>query len=881
MRARLKWLLFAVLALDLVFVAWSCAVNQLHVIVVSVGPAELRLLDGSHATPLRTVAAPDELEVRVRQAGEAAIAVQPFVTGAGALLFEPAAYQRSGAFAAEGTLRSGGLWRSAGAGSELRWQGRAAGLSIALPCERSLGSACVSSDTLGGERCHDLSACTQTLQLAVPSRRFIHHGLAPLWRSALELEAAAPATVERLSVWFGTRLLYERSGFTLSQPTAVGPFQVSRAAALAGFLGDGARLFAQILLLLAVMVFAGAALVTRVVERVGLIEAILLALFVGQALSANATTALYYLMPASAGWPLVLAALCGLTALQLARGGWRCWRRVGQNTSAAEWRAAGLLALAASLSCLVAAFPAVAFPGWFVGQGYTDSVDYPGWASLAHEAAIDRTVGAIRFEDFVRLALTAQTLGIDTRAALAPQILVLWWVFPFLAWALLRRLGLELGPAIAGAVLAAHGYCLFEIATQCYLPHYEVTHFALAGIWATAWFVDDQRAQPDGHGRWWREAVLAAIFAAGVGLYPYQAFSAMAFGLVWLVVATLRRSPAVLLSALRVGLLTLLVCNVNLEVVFDFGQASMQHRASLNKIGREVVFPWHESEAAAGILAGTDDFVRNSERSAEFAAELFAAMPKAGARFQALEGALRAMVPAITDIVLALAAGALFWLLRRRDRAAAVAFMTMLFPLAMALALMASGDVYFWVKSLMTLAALMVVPFAGLVVWLIGSRLQPLAIGALATALAFVALSLRTAWFDSAGYFLTRESATLAKARTHLPVTGEPLWRFEAWVDALPRGQRVVLLGNLQNLYWTNGDVIVYNRLLQLLEGHHVAYADGQTKRYTRSRDVAYRGSEPLSSFDWAISFDTCRPVAGSTLALATDLFCIFRLGPP
>ncbi|MER2562826.1 MAG: hypothetical protein ABTQ32_19015, partial [Myxococcaceae bacterium] len=380
-----------------------------------------------------------------------------------------------------------------------------------------------------------------------------------------------------------------------------------------------------------------------------------------------------------------------------------------------------------------------------------------------------------------------------------------------------------------------------------------------------------------GHGRRWAEAILGAIFAAGVGLYPYHAFSVMGFAFAFVLTAIARRSAPIFWSAARVGLATALLCNVNLEVILDFGQGSMQHRAALNAIGRGVVFPWFASPEAPGILAGTDDFVRNSTLADAFARELFVAMPRTGARFVALEGALRALVPFATVAVLLLAAASLVWLTARRDRGALVALFTIITPAIIAAKLMLSGDVYFWVKSLMTLSALMVVPVSGVLVSLFLARSRLWIVGAL-MACVFILVSLRTAWFDSAAYFLPRESAVLAQARTHLAVNGDGLWRFERWVESLPPGQRFVLEGRLDDRLWTDGDWVTTNRVLQQLEGHQVWYGEDETRRYTRSRDVRYRGSRPLSAFDYVIAFDSCRRPFATAPVLTTELFCVFRV---
>lgn len=871
MNARLKWLLTLVLLLDVGFIGWSCAVNQLHLSIETEGQTTVTVDDGVHVQELRQTPGVAETSLTLRASGQSF--VPPLRTGHGASLSDPGEYSTSG-FVVEGDLGAGGGFRSVD-GGVISWRGRVAGLTVGLPCGAGRGTVCVSSPKT--EICHDLGACLSFHEVQVPSATVTHAGLVPFWRTRLTLASREPVVVRRASVRFGTRTLFERERFLLNEPTAL-PFTDGPFSLLARLTGDALALLGQLFVLIVLMVLAGVCVATPVVERIGLIEALLLAFFVGQGLSANLATGLYYLLPTSSAWPLTVGVLLLLGTAQLRKGGWRRWQRSLTQTSREERRTAVVLTIIATVSCFVAAFPAISFRGWFVGQGYTDSVDYPTWASLAHEAAIDRGLGAIRFEDFVRLATTSHTLGVDTREALAPQMLVLWWVFPFLAWALLRRLRLPGPAALGGALVASHGFCFFEIATQCYLPHYEVTHFAVAGLWASLWFIDDEPLMPTGLGRRWAEGVLGAVFAAGVGLYPYHAFSVMGFAAAFVSVALARRQASAFWCAVRVGLFTAIICNVNLEVIFDFGKGSMQHRASLNAIGRNVVFPWFASREAPAILAGTEDFVRNSLHADAFAAELFAAMPKTGSRFAVVERAIRRLVWPTTIAVLLVAAASLIWLLSRRDRGSLVAIFTVVAPLAIAGRLMLSGDVYFWVKSLMTFSALMVVPFAGAAMGLAFAPSRLLAsVGAAVTG-AFVLVSLRTAWFDAAAYFLPRESAALAQARTHLPVTQDALWRFERWVDGLRPAQRFRLEGRLDDRLWTDGDWVTTNRVLQLLEGHSVWHGDDERRRYTRSRDVGYRGKRPLSDFDFVVTFGLCESPPDATLVLTTELFCVFAV---
>ncbi len=869
-----RWVLALVLALDLLALGWQGALQQLRLVVETRGPGTLELDDGVRRT-LAVDPAPEPLRLTIlnatAQGATSLIEVPALTTAHRARLFDASTYTATPGFSVEG-LREGGVWRSSTSGASLSWQGRVSGLFTRVPCGRDRGVVCI--EGTGLERaCHDLSSCSGDISVDVISPRRLHTALIPLWRSGLTLSADQPLQIERLELRFGHHVVLERPGMTLEAAERIELPALVRLGALGAFIGNGALLLLQVLLLVVVSIVLGATVVTPFVDRLGLLEALLLSFFAGQGLMSNLTTSLFWFVPTTVGSPVVAGVLAVISVFQLARGGARRWRAVITNVSADERARLLTVSLFATVTTLLVAAPALTFPGWFVGHGYTDSMDYPTWASLAQEAPLDRGLAAIRFQDFVRVSVTAQTLGVDTVGALGPQLTVLWWVLPFLGLALLRRFGVSDEGALIGAALAGHGLCFWEIATQCYLPQYEVAHFAVAGLWAAAWLLGEQRERS-----WQPELAVACVFAASVGLYPYQAFSVMGFGVAVVAAAAWRRQSALLLMVGRVGLFTALVTNLNLEVVFDFGQGSMQHRAALNAIGRGVVFPWYASPEARAILAGTDDFVRTSALREPIYAEVFGGLPKTGRRFAALEAFIGRLAPAFTWVMLGVAAGALWLMGRRRDVTAFVALATLGVPLIMTFGLMRSDDVYFWVKSLMTFSALMVVPFVGAVGSLAASSGRgPRWLG-VTVAVGFVALSLRTSWFDTLAYLISRESPALAATRTHLPVHTEALSRLQAWVQTQPAHRRVVFVGTLHDRYWTDGDIITYNRLLAFFEGHEVRYGDDVRKRYTRSRQPNYVGPEALGAFDVMVRFDDCA-AEGFTSVLVTDLFCVLQRG--
>lgn len=868
-----------VLSIDTAFLAVQLLLCQVRVVVVA--PSERRLvMDDGVARTMERSPFPADVVVQVDNAsdpaGPARVEVSPFQTPRRARLSEAAGYAPTGDFDVVGSLRAGGVWRSARPGASLRWTGRVSGVGFGLRCAPDAGRACVEATALP-RRCHDLSQCTNTVQIDVPSTRTAFHALVPWWRGRFTIVPDRSTRLDTVTVSLGGRDLAQERAVLVNESFPVDVPGAARAAALWSFAWNGLCLLAQGLLPAVVLALLGASLALPVAPRTSPLEFLLLAYFLGEGLSANVTTALAYLMSAGEAWTLVLSAGAVAGAWQLRRGGLAGLRTCVRAMPPAEAWAAPWLAMIAVASTAAVAFPALTFPGWFVGHGYTDAVDYATWASLVKTAPIDPDLGGIRDQDFVRVALTALTLGADTRSAVVAEAARLWLLLPVLAWALLRRFRVSPEASLAGAALAAHGSGLFQVFTFCYLPHYEVIVFCIACVWAIAWFTDDGAPVGGARNRLWSELVLAGIFSAAAGLYPYQAFPVAAFGLVWLLVGVRQRDGA-LASLARVACATAMFCNTNLRIVFGFSEGAMQYRQALNALARNLVFPWYDTFASIGILAGVDDLVRNSLHRAALFQELFAGLPRIGVWLAALDRVLAAVVAPASGVIGAGALAAIGWLLvRRRDRVGLTAALSLLLGAAMSAALYAQDDAYFAVKTAMTLSGLAIVPVAGVLATMMESRHAALHLGGTALALVFVLLSLRATFFDTLPYALNRESMAVERLPSHVPVHGRALRDFERWLRDVPPGRRFVFQGAVYDRWETDGDFVTYNRMLQMLEGHDVRYGADESRRYTRIRGlIGYSGAEPPDAFDYVVQFGHCHslPMA-STVVLDRDLFCV------
>jgi hypothetical protein len=865
--------LWALVAVDLVVLAWFITVTQLRLEVTTSTPTPIGLTASRARTPA-IVEVPASVRVVVTNDGDGTLFVNPFVTGKNATLSDAATYQATGDFTVEGNLRDGGRWRSTKRGSTVAWEGQLSGLEVWLTGGTVATTACIDSTTLP-RQCVELSPAA-VHHLHVPSGRWLHHALIPVWREAVTLEAV-PADVQSVRVLYGLDVIAEVRGPLVDRRLELTLDLGKRVWAVAGVGGSALLLLAQALAMVAFLLLVGAAVVTPFVDRLSLLEAMLLCFFVGEGLTTNLVSSVFHVAPLRVAWTAMVIPVAGLLLAQLWwRGGWARWRRLVKSVSRPDARTLGTLSLLAVTSTLVCFYPAVLFPGWYHGHVYTDTIDYPAWASVALDGPLDWGLGGIRYQDYLRLGITAMSTGLDATTAMTTEAVRLWLVLPFLAFALFQRLHLPERAALAGAAVAAHGAVLFQLYSQGYVPQYETAHFVLAGAWATLWFIDGRVDAAKTASPWWADVALGCVFAASVGLYPYQAFSVMAFGVVWLGLVLIRRDWSDALSLARVVAVVVIVVNVNLDVVFDFGRGSMQHRPVLNLLAHNVIFPWHEGPRAPVILAGLDDLVRHSDVADGFHHELFDAMPKTARRFSAALGLMARLGQPFAWLFWILAAASAVFALRRRDRGGLVVALTLAIGAALTSLLAVRGDLYFWIKSLLSLSSLAFVLVGGLlasVATTAATRAVRIGAGLLLTAL--VALSLRVVWFDHVGQLVSRKSETLVFARTHLSNHDEPLWRFADWSQRLPPGQTFAFAGRIDDRYWTDGDMVVYNKLLTVLEGHTVVWGPGHSQRYSRLRQM----ETPVGTrADWYLAFAPCP--AGIEGVPGLDAWCVSPKDP-
>lgn len=870
MSARAWGLVGLVLLLDVGACVGLLAAQQVRVEVALEGPGSVTIDDGWLRT-LLVVGDRAPLRVDVVHADGGVVALTALRTLQTTALSDPTQFEHEGDF----VPGEQSAWTSREPGAALHFTGNLTGFTAVAQCGPEAGVVCLRSST-SDVGCVELSGCQGTKELTVPPARTLHHTLVPLWRSHAHLNATT-TSVRWVRWWRGGTLLGEHvgrlpeHGLDLELPSL--PRHV------AAFAGTAVGQLALVLALVLVLALLGSALVTPLVQRLSSLEAVLLALFVGEGLASNLVTSLTFVFRLQLSAALVLGVGLTLAVVQLARGGAARWRQVFTATSVDERRLLLALAVVSVVASVALFFPAVVFPGWYLGHGLTDSMEYTAWASLVREAPIDPLVGATRHEDYVRLSLTSLLSGVDTTHAFALQAWRAWLVWPFVVFALLRRLTRDASLAVVGAAVAANANGFVELFTQCYLPHFEVLFLGVAAAWAGAWFFDEGHQRAAGEPRRLAEVVLGAVFAAAVGLYPYQAFSVVAFGLVSL--AT--RNRARLASLAVVVLVTVLVVNVNLGVLLGLESDTLQYRDRLNGIARFVVFPWFDSPQLAVVLAGFLDFSQLELGAPFLFSELFAAMPRQHERALAVVNATSTLPGVLTAAWLALVVMSLGWVVlgRRRQPSAWLLPLSVLMPVALAAKLMQSGDVYFWVKSLMSFASLVVPAAVGCLAWAALSRRGWLALPASALVGLFVFGWLRAAAFDQVTQYLDRQSNVSDGARNHLPVYEQSLVAFERLVEGVPAPKRFVFVDRLSDSFRSDDDIVLYNKVLTLLEGHQVRYGSGESRRYTRIRPVEYRGDEPLRSFDFAVQFDVCAELSvPSTVVLDEHFFCVRRLEP-
>ncbi|MDX2011456.1 MAG: hypothetical protein SFW67_14755 [Myxococcaceae bacterium] len=864
---------WTIVALDLVLLAWLVVVSQVRLEVTTTSPTPLGLTAGrARSFAVVEVAAP--LDVTVTHESGGRLFVAPFVTGRRAALTDPSTYQPGPGFSVDGELPRGGRWKSDQPGSRLSWRGSVSGLTLSYASEQGPATVCVEATTTPRSCVTVEPGAPRTFH--VSSGRWVQHALLPLWQGPFTVTGEVDSVV-RIEAFHGVDELLVRSGPFVEAPIEAQVDVGARLRALGTLLVNALLLLAQAGAMVLVLVLLGAAVVTPIVDRLAPLEALLLCFFAGEGLATNIVSSVFHGAPLRGAW----LALVGLASVALiaqlgVRKGWQRWRGLWGRLTASDLRLFSHLGAVAVASTLVFFYPAVLFPGWYEGHVYTDAVDYPAWASVAFDAPLDWGLGAIRYQDYLRLGITALSSGVDTTTAMTSGAVRLWLLFPFLAFAVFLRLGLTPRAALAGAAAASHGTLLFQLFSQGYVPQYEVAHLVIAGAWAALWFSDFRFEAVKGAGRWFAELSLACVFAASVGLYPYQAFSVMAFGLVWLAAAIARRSRSDLTTLARVVAAVVLLVNVNLDVVVDFNRGSMQHRAALNALAHHTVFPWHAGPEAPALLAGLDDLVRHSERAQGFEAELFAAMPRTGQRFVLIVESLQRLRSPAATLFWCLALVFSLALLGRASRGPLVLFVTLALAAGMVALLAARDDLYFWIKSLMSLTSLaFLLVGGGLGAAASAAAWRSTRLGAGVALAALLLLGGRTLWFDHLGHLVSRKSEVLATARTHLSSHDEAMWRFQRWSQALPPGSTVAFAGRLHDRYRTDGDMVVYNKVLAHLQGHTVIWGPNVTQRYSRLREME---APVMTRADWYLSFDPCP--APLTDEAHVSGWCVSRVDP-
>ena len=727
-------------------------------------------------------------------------------------------------------------------GSRFTWRGVTSGLDVELARGPRAGSVAIRWN--GRERRIDLAQRKPTHQvIALRSPRRVLFARIPPWTSHLRVSAAPIRGPAVLTLGFGNETLLER----VSAPGAA-EFDVQlgsreRLRVVGRMAGHAADLAARTALLLSAYFLAGLAVVGAALGRLTPLERLWVPVAVGFTTLGVLTTSLAYVLPVRTAFPLVVAALVVAGALGL-RG------RVAEVrgllraavTRQAGWR---FHALTAVLSAAVMFFPALLEDGWYLGHSYIDVWYYtnlPQQFLHAPMTGVASTATTLRYAELVSLAVSSIILGSDTRSVFAVQALALWATVPFLTAALLRRLGVGGVSARVTTVLAAFSAAWFAVFTQGYFAHYVFTFTLLWALHLTiVCLAEMPRAAT--RERWALRTATAGAYAFNVAAYPFQFLLPLGWALL---VGLRRRAPGHrdrVRDLAAVGVLAVLLVNVNLSVVVMYPTISRNfgHWKLVNEIARNVVFTYYASPEMLLVTYGVRDQVLNSDRSAPILRQVLnRAASRRGGALDVVGDVYRGAAWPVAIAALALTVGGLGAALARKAGDARLLMGMTLATFVGYLAVFAwTAQTYAFGKVGLTLGVL-VLPVLGLALgslWTGRRRAvtRPL-LGAFA--LAFLALNLASSGFESADAYLSRTSNLVYHLRTHLTVIDVELKRLAAFFAAehrrLGRPIRIVTECQLADWRGSDHDVVLRRRIdhLAVLHGEGlVPPADAPTYR--------------------------------------------------
>jgi hypothetical protein len=722
---------------------------------------------------------------------------------------------------------------SHGPGSRFTWRGVTSGLFLELARGPRAGSIAIRWD--GHEQRIDLAQpkpARQVITLRSP-RRILFVRIPP-WTSRLRVDAAPIRGPAVLTLGFGNETFLERVSAPGAAALDVRLGRRERLHVIGRITAHAAGVAARTALLLAAYFLAGLPVVGAALGRLTPLERLWVPVAVGFTTLGVLTTSLAYVLPVRAAFPLVVAALVVAGGLGL-RGHIGVVRELlrAAVTRQAGWR---FPALTAVLSAAVMFFPALLEDGWYLGHSYIDVWYYtnlPQQFLHAPMTQVAPTATTLRYAELVSLAVSSIVLGSDTRSLFAVQALALWATVPFLTAALLGRLGVGGVPARVTTVLAAFSAAWFSVFTQGYFAHYVFTFTLLWALHLTIICLEEM-PRTTTRERWALRTATAGAYAFNVAAYPFQ----FLLPLGWALLVGLRhRAPGHrdrMRELAAVGVLALLLVNVNLSVVVMYPTISRNfgHWKLVNAIGRNLVFPYYASPEMLLVTYGVRDQVLNSDRSAPILRQVLnrAASRRRGVldvvghvyRGAAWPVAIAALALTVAGLVAAFARGA--------GDARLLTGMTVATFVGYLVVSAWTAQTYAFGKVGLTLGVL-VLPMLGLALgslWT-GRRAATTRPLLAAFALAFLGLNLVSSGFESADAYLSRKSNLVYHLRTHIPVIDVELKRLATFFAEehrrLGRPIRIVTECQLADWRGSDHDVVLRRRIdhLAVLHGEGLA----------------------------------------------------------
>jgi hypothetical protein len=760
-------------------------------------------------------------------------------------------------------------WSARTPGSRLTWAGFTSGLQLLMHTGPETGE--VEVEWNGVRQTVSLvqtEAGEHTIYL--PARRAVLYAQLPVLAQQVRMRVPAAG---RLQLVFGNETLLDRM-LPAHETVDLSLGSAERARMLRQMAGHVTAFFARALCLLLLFLVVGLAVAGGVLEALSGAERLWVPIATGFSLLMVLTTSLSYALPVRLALPAALAAIAAVGLwLQAGR-----MRQLGRLLVTA-WRdastGAGGLAAIGGLSVLAFFFPVIFEGDWYLGQAYTDVTFY--YVNLAQRFISERPLTVApheemsRWSDIISLAAGAWVLGSDTRTVFAAFGGAFWLTVPFLADALLKRLGLAAAPARIGAVLLAFSANWFSLLSQGYLAQYLFV-FALA--WSAGMTLLCLQVSPrlDRAGQWALWTATAATYAFSISVYPFQFVLPVAWALTLLLCRRQEGARHTARELLTVGTLTLLLTNVSFSIILFFPKikAFYGNFELLHALARNRLFPFYDSFSFATIALGLRDFVLNSAQLPMLIREALGLDDAQwGASLSWLQRRFRSLGRLWTwpAAALVLLGWAVCVLRRRREHVfLAVAMGTLV-------ALMgfhaARGETYAFAKLVLTVGV-----FALLLMFLGLGRLWELSLGRGPRVLlgvfaaGFLVLNIVSGVLENGAYLLNRQSALLLNLRTHVSAIDTPIKDLAALVEnehaMTARPIRVEQVGMYLDRLLTDDDRVVSWRI------EHLAQVYGG-------------GSAPGPGPAFRVVFNSVgeQAPAGSRLVQSNDIFRVYQLSEP